>query len=129
MSRRDGQVIRRGDRKFLIRWPLGEVNGKRRSKSKTIRGTKRDADRELRQIMRARDLGEYVEPSKRTLDELLDTWLESSTYRVSGRTLRDVNVCARSYFALGSESLKGSTFTFNPIFPNNPSFVESLIAP
>ncbi len=45
MARRDGQIIARGQRKWLVRWHLGQDpgTGKYRYKSETIHGTKRDA--------------------------------------------------------------------------------------
>ena len=39
-----GQLIRRGDRAWLVRWYVGRVGGKRRYGSKLIHGTKRDAE-------------------------------------------------------------------------------------
>ncbi len=91
MSRREGQVVKRGEGKFLIRWSVGadSATGKYRHKSRTIHGTKRDAERALRQILRSRDTGEYVEPSKETLDVYLTCWLDSVSSRLSPRTHRD----------------------------------------
>lgn len=99
MARRDGQIIKRGDRKWLIRWCLGQdqMSGKYRYKSKTICGTKRDGERELRRILRSRDVGDYVEPTKMTVDGYLDRWLESSEQRVSPRTLEDYRWTLKRY--------------------------------
>lgn len=45
-SRRFGQIIRRGDNKFLVRIFTGtEAGGKRHYHNQTIRDTKKDADK------------------------------------------------------------------------------------
>ena len=73
MARRDGQIIARGKGSWRIRWHLGG----RRYGSKTIHGTKRDARAELNKVLAAQGRGD-PEPSRRTLDEYLDKWLESA---------------------------------------------------
>ena len=92
MARRDGQITARGDRKWLVRW-YGGANpetGKRRYSSKTVHGTKKDAQKYLNSVLRSRDLGTYVEPTRMTLDTYLDQWLEKSARtRVSPRTFGD----------------------------------------
>ncbi|MCP4006324.1 MAG: site-specific integrase [bacterium] len=91
MSRREGQVVKRGEGKFLIRWSVGadSATGKYRHKSRTIHGTKREAERALRQILRSRDTGEYVDPSKETLAAYLERWLMTVSMRLSPRTHAD----------------------------------------
>ena len=98
-QRREGEVIARGERRWMIRWSLGrdEATGRYRAKTKTIRGTRRDAERELRRIQRSRDTGGYCEPSKETLNAFLDRWLESSGSRVSPRTLADYTWLLKRY--------------------------------
>ena len=87
MARRSGQIISRGERKWLVRWYVGEVNGHYKYKSKTVHGTKREAQKLLTSMLRSQDLGEYVEPQKITLDKFLDRWLDSAAKSVSPRTL------------------------------------------
>ena len=97
MARREGEVIARGPGRWLVRWTTGQdAAGIYRAKSKTIRGTKRDAERELRKILRDRDTGEYVEPMKLTLDAYLDRWLESAANQVSKRTLMNIRSMLRT---------------------------------
>ena len=84
----------------MIRWSLGrdESSGRYRAKSKTIHGTRRDAERELRRIQRSRDTGEYVEPSQMTLDAYLDNWLESAARpKVATRTYEDYRYMLKRY--------------------------------
>ena len=77
MARRDGQIIARGERKWLVRWHLGQdpSTGKYKYKSETVHGTKKDAQRKLNSVLRSRDLGTYVEPSRISLNHYLDKWL------------------------------------------------------
>lgn len=86
-GRRDGQIIARGERKWLVRWYNGAgADGKRRYKSKLVHGTKKDAQAFLNKTLRSRDLGEYVEPTRLTVDEYLDRWLKDGA-RGSPRSL------------------------------------------
>ena len=74
-----GQIIKRGENKYLVRVPLGtDANGKRIYHNKTIHGRKQDAQRYRTKILRKRDLGELVEPSKELLGAYLERWLEAS---------------------------------------------------
>lgn len=71
----NGQIEPRGDKKWLIKVYLGEVDGKRKYKSRTIHGTKKQAEAALREWVREIETGSYVEPSKETVGQLLDRWL------------------------------------------------------
>lgn len=87
-----GQIIRKGDRRFLVRWFVGrdERTGKRRYASRTVRGTRKDAERALRETLRQRDLGVVVESRRVSLDRYLDEWLEkAASARLRPRTLQD----------------------------------------
>ncbi len=60
---------------------------KRRQKWITVRGTKRDAERRLAELVNDTNKGTFVEPSKVTVGEWLDTWLEKAI-KPPRRTLR-----------------------------------------
>lgn len=83
-----GQIIKRGERTWLIRIFLGrDTSGKQKFHHKTIHGTKRDADRYLVATRREMDLGVFVEPSTMSVNEYLDRWLrDAARPRVSRRT-------------------------------------------
>ena len=83
-----GQIIKKGDGKFLVRIFQGrDANGKRRFYSKQINGRKRDAQKFLTATLREMDLGTFIEPTSLSVDEYLDKWLESAARpRVSKRT-------------------------------------------
>ncbi len=86
-----GQIISRGERTFLVRVYMGrDESGKRKYHNKTIHGNKKDAQAYLNQVLRDKDLNLFAEPSKKTLNEYLDQWLESTVKsRVRDRTYRD----------------------------------------
>jgi integrase len=87
MARRDGQIVTRGKRKWLVRWYVGAgSDGKRRYHSKLVHGTKKDAQAKLNEVLRNRDLGTYVEPTRMTLDAYLDRWLTDGACACSPRT-------------------------------------------
>ena len=51
-ARRAGQIIRRGERHFLVRVFAGrDANGKRHYHNQTVRGSKKDADAVLRDLL------------------------------------------------------------------------------
>jgi len=97
MARRDGQIVARRERKWLVRWYVGAgSDGKRRYKSKLIHGTKKDAQAKLNEILRSRDLGTYVEPIKLTVDAFLDRWLADGI-KGSSRSRDDARYALERY--------------------------------
>ena len=87
-----GQIIKRGDRKWLVRIYMGTDpgTGKRRYHNCTITGTKKDAERYRTATLRRRDLGTFVEPARISLNDYLNRWLETAAKpRVRPRTLQD----------------------------------------
>jgi integrase len=90
-QRSRGQIICRGDDRYLIRLFLGRrPDGSRNYRSKTVRGTYKIADRELTKLLREIDTGTYVEPVKQSLQSYLEQWLVTTmSLKVSPRTLED----------------------------------------
>lgn len=79
VGRSAGQLIQRGDRTWLVRIYIGrDENGKRKYHNKTIKGTKRDAQRYLSKVIREMDTGEFVEPSRLTVAKYMAEWLEKA---------------------------------------------------
>jgi integrase len=74
-----GHIYQRAKGSWTIVYdlPMDTVTGKRRQKSQTIKGTKRDAERALREVLLSIEQGSYVKPNKITLGEWLDQWCES----------------------------------------------------
>ena len=66
----DGAVDQRGPDVWRVRY---RVAGRRFAK--TIRGTRREAQQELRRLLRTADTGSHVAPGKITLEEWVEQWL------------------------------------------------------
>lgn len=60
-----------GNQKRLIR----DATGKDRHKWHSVRGTRRDAQRELTRLLHEANTGLYVEPARMSVSEFLDRWL------------------------------------------------------
>lgn len=104
-----GQIISKGDRKWLVKIFRGrDAKGKKHYYSKLIHGAKKDAQKFLNGVLREIDLGIFVEPSRMTLSEYLDKWLDSAARpRVSQRTADGYEGLLRRYIKepLGSKRL------------------------
>lgn len=72
-----GHIYQRAKGSWTIVYdlPIDVVTGKRRQKSQTFKGTKRDAERTLREVLLSLERGSYVRPNKIALGELLRQWL------------------------------------------------------
>jgi integrase len=82
-----GHIRRRGRHSWEIKFDCGSDPATRRRKIRyvSVKGTKKDAERELTKLLNQRNEGTSVEPSKITVAEYLRSWLDSRT--VSGKTL------------------------------------------
>lgn len=89
-ERSSGEVKQLEPGKFFVRAFLGYDEAyKRIYKSKTVYGTKRDANRVLRELIRLRD-DNKVTRSIDTLNEYFELWLEKiMKHKVAKRTYRD----------------------------------------
>lgn len=83
-----GQIIKRGDRVWLVRIFLGRTaEGKRQYQNQTIHGTKSDAQKWLNDALTKKDLGIPTFQTKVSLGEYLATWLSTvAKPRVSEQT-------------------------------------------
>jgi integrase len=100
MARKVGQIIARGDRRWLIRVYLGRDHEtkKRNYHNRTIRGSMREAQAYLTKKLRERDLGRDLEGAKITLNEYFDRWLETAVKpRVRQKTCQDYDGILRRY--------------------------------
>jgi integrase len=95
--RRDGQLIPRGDRKFLVRVYLHrDAQGKRVYRSQTVNGTVSEARRVLASMQTKADSGAIVASTRETVRDYLAWWLEAchkptvaeSTYRTTEQRIR-----------------------------------------
>jgi integrase len=86
--RRTGNIRERSPGSFELRYELGTdaATGKRRTATATVRGSRKDAEKELRRLLRSLDTGEHVDPSRMTVREWLDTWLDTVRQEVTPKT-------------------------------------------
>lgn len=83
-----GQIIEKGENKFLIRIYLGrDGEGKRQYVSEQITGTRADAEKALTSKLHESDSGRLVITPRVTTGEFLDQWLESIETSIEPRTL------------------------------------------
>jgi integrase len=76
-----GNITRRGKESWRLKYEAGprdSVTGKRQTRVVTVRGSRRDAQRELTKLLAAVDNGTAVDPSKITVAEYLRDWLVKS---------------------------------------------------
>lgn len=105
-QQRRGQVIERGDRRWLVRVYLGRgSDGKRRYSAKTVIGTYAQAEQRLTKMLRDIDTREFIEPSKRTLAQYSVEWLETTKRRphsaLADRTPSEFAEVARHFTPAG----------------------------
>jgi len=103
------------------------VSGKRRFGTATVRGTRRQAEKELVRLLRSVDTGEHVDPSRITVGDWLKLWIETARAEVSPKTHERYAEIIRCYLvpALGGIQLQRLTPTdiqrgYNA-FDRNPS--------
>src|SRR5215831_13778407 len=84
MSR--GSIQRRGRHSWRIKFDLGSTSSGRQTCYLRVRGTRKDAERELARLVAAVHNGTLVEPSKITVAEYLRAWL-SGAHGLAGKTV------------------------------------------
>ena len=73
----EGSITRRGKKSWRVKYDLPRnETGERRIAYKTVRGTRKEAEKEKRRLMTAIDKGLHVDPSALTVAEYLDGWLD-----------------------------------------------------
>jgi len=120
-TRRSGQLVPRGKNTFLLRVFLGRdhTTGRRRYRNHNFHGNKTAAQKELNSLLRDGDHGLLVEPSRTTVGEYLDQWIDGAAkVRVRPRTLQGYNELLDRYIRpeLGKQRLSKLT-------PLNPARV------
>ena len=83
-----GHIRKRGKTSWAIVLDLGrDADGKRRQKWHSVRGSYRDAERELARLVHEMNTGAYVEPSRLKLSEYLDRWMaDYAAHNVAPKT-------------------------------------------
>jgi len=71
---------------WQIRYDVGFTpDGKRKERAENIKGTRREAEKVLRERLACVESGKYLDKSKETIGQFMDSWLESHT-GISERT-------------------------------------------
>lgn len=98
-GRKVGQLIPKGDNRWLLRWYTGRApNGKRKYSSKVFEGTTSQAQKELARLTVQVDEGTFIAPAKQTVQQYLEWWLENVLKsKVTPSTHRSYGLMLRSY--------------------------------
>ena len=99
--RRTGHIRERSPGSFELRYNLGSdpATGKRKVVTTTVRGTRKEADKELRRLLRTIDTGEHVDPSRLLMRDWLSQWLDAVRPEVSPVTYDVYGKFVRQYLA------------------------------
>jgi integrase len=84
-----GHIRARGPGAWELKYDVGvdTTTGRRITKYKTVRGTKREAERELRAILTAVDGFTYADSTKLRVGDWLHQWLDEAQHAVARKTL------------------------------------------
>ena len=109
-----GHIKQRAKGSWTIVIDLGRdpETKKKRQQWVTVRGTKREAEKRLSELLHERDTGTYVKPVKQTFGQFLDQWLRDYAWpNLSAETAQAYDIMARKHLipTLGSIPLQQLT--------------------
>jgi integrase len=86
-----GHIRQRGRNSWELKYDAARdpITGKRAVKFKTVRGSKRDAQRELRKVLDAVESGTHADAGKLTLAKWLTTWMDGRRHSLSAKTAQE----------------------------------------
>jgi integrase len=104
--RKTGHIRERSPGSFELRYELGTnlASGKRRTATATVHGSRKDAEKELRRLLRSLDTGEHIDPNRITVREWLGSWLDAIRQEVAPKSFERYDEIVRNYLipALGN---------------------------
>jgi integrase len=103
-----GHLQHRGGESWRIKVYVGRSgDGRKRYVERTVRGTKREAERELSRLVVEVDEGRHAAAAPMTYGDLLDRWLTVKAQSVEPKTLESYEWIARKYLrpSLGDRKL------------------------
>lgn len=105
-----GHIVKRYHNSYSIVLNLGvdPTTGKRKQQWVSVKGTKKDAEKRLSELLHQLDTGVYLKPDKTTLGDYLQLWLKDYAYpNLSPRTVEGYESIIRCHItpALGSIAL------------------------
>ncbi len=87
-----------GPNRYRVFIDLGRAaDGKRRQHTEVVRGTRKEAERRERELLRTRETGTFVEPHRMTVAEYMAKWLESVRQKVEPNTYRGYEQRSRTH--------------------------------
>lgn len=93
-----GLIQKRGTESWRIRAYVGrDADGTKRYVTKTVRGTRGDAERDLSRLLVEVDEGRHAASAPMTFGQLLDRWLTVKRQAVEPTTLRSYEWVAKTY--------------------------------
>ena len=91
-----GHIRRRGERSWELKFDLGTdpLTGKRLTRYQSFRGTKRDAEKKLIELLGQAEAGALVKRSRETLGEYIERWgRDWAPAHVSPKTAEAIASC------------------------------------
>jgi len=94
-----GHVVKRYKNSYSIILNLGTdpTTGKRKQQWISYKGTKKDAEKRLSELLHQLDTGTFIKPEKTTLGEFLERWLNDYRHNISPRTAEGYEHIVRHY--------------------------------
>lgn len=99
-----GHITKRGKDSYTIVLNLGRdpETGKRKQQWVSIKGTKKDAEKRLSELLNQLDNGIYIKPDKSTLSDYLEQWLKDYAWpNLSPKTAEGYEYIIRRHLILG----------------------------
>ena len=95
MRRAIGHIAERTKGSFSIKVSLGKdtATGNYKYKWVTVRGSRRDAEKKLSEIINQIEKGAYTLPTKKRISEYLTDWLASYSHNLAPRTVEVAPIC------------------------------------
>lgn len=97
-----------------------DASGKRRQRRETVRGTKSEAQRRLRDLMREVEIGGHADGARITIGALAQRWLDSAEHRVAARTFAFYAAYVQLYIVPAIGSLRAEAL--------RPAHIEAALA-
>jgi len=80
-----GNITRRGKSSWRLKLDLASGTGQRQTIFVTVRGKRQDAERELTRLIATADNGSFIEPTKVTIADYMQAWLDGP-HGLAGKT-------------------------------------------
>ena len=102
-----GTITKRGKNSWQVKFDLSRQEGKRRQRYSTVKGTYKDAQKKLTELLGAADAGTLPDPSVATVAGYVRDWLDSA-HEQSPKTLERYRELAERQIIphLGSDRLQ-----------------------